>query len=147
MEKTLLEVQAIAREIRNLQNSTLPQLYKQLEETKGIFKGKERKSITEQIQLTEKKISDKTAEISRIIQDKGYPNVQAFMDIYDKSRGAIMDYNLELADWERRKERIINTKETTELPAPPSKQSVKQQLKQFQAEGKIDRNKQRKIDR
>lgn len=28
-----------------------------------------------------------------------------------------------------------------------SKQSVKQQLKQFQAEGKTDRNKQRKIDR
>ena len=69
------------------------------------------------------------------------------MDTYDKSKGAIMDYNLELADWERRKERIINTKETTELPAPPSKQSVKQQLKQFQAEGKMDRNKQRKIDR
>ena len=35
----------------------------------------------------------------------------------------------------------------TELLAPPSKQSVKQQLKQFQAEGKMDRNKQRKIDR
>ena len=147
MEKTLSEVQAIAREIRNLQNSTLPQLNKQLEETKGIFKGKERKAITEQIQLTEKKISDKTAGISKIIQDKGYSNVQAFMDTYDKSKGAIMDYNLELADWEQRKERILNTKETAELPAPPSKQSVKQQLKQFQAEGKMDRNKQRKIDR
>ena len=58
-----------------------------------------------------------------------------------------MDYNLELADWEQRKERIINTKEPTELPAPPSKQSVKQQMKQFQAEGKTDRNKQRKIDK
>ena len=69
------------------------------------------------------------------------------MDTYDKSKGAIMDYNFELADWEQRKERILNTKETAELPAPPSKQSVKQQLKQFQAEGKTDRNKQRKIDR
>ena len=146
MEKTLSEVQAIAREIRNLQNSTLPQLNKQLEETKGIFKGKERKAITEQIQLTEKKISDKTAGISKIIQDKGYSNVQAFMDTYDKSKGAIMDYNLELADWEQRKERILNTKETAELPAPPSKQSVKQQLKQIQAEGKTDRNKQRIFD-
>ncbi len=69
------------------------------------------------------------------------------MDTYDKSRGAIMDHNLELTDWEQRKERIISTKESSELPAPPSKQSVKQQLKQFQAEGKMDRNKQRKIDR
>ena len=65
MEKTLSKVQAIAREIRNLQNTTLPQLNKQLEETKGIFKSKERKAISEQIQLTEKKISDKTAEISK----------------------------------------------------------------------------------
>ena len=144
MEKTLSEVQIIAREIKNLQN-TLPQLNKQLEATKGIFKGKERKAITEQIQLTEKKISDKTAEISKIIQDKGYPDVQAFMDTYDKSRGAIMEYNLELADWESRKENLLKKDEV--IKEPQSKQSIKQQLKQIQAEGKMDRNKQRKIDR
>ncbi|MBR5873506.1 MAG: hypothetical protein IKY90_02095 [Oscillospiraceae bacterium] len=144
MEKTLSDVQAIAREIRNMQN-TLPQLNKQLEETKGIFKGKERKAITEQIQLTEKKISDKTAEISKTIHSKGYPDVQAFMNTYDKAKGVIMEYNFELADWESRKENLL--KKDNVIEELPSKQSVKQRLKQIQAERKMDRNKQRKIDR
>ncbi len=147
MEKTLSDVQTIAREIRSLQDITLPQLNKKLEENKGIFKGRERKAISEQIQLTEKKISDKTAEISKIIQDKGYPDVQAFIDTYDKSKNAIMRYNLELADWESRKINISEKETDNAVLAPPSRQSVKQQLKQIQAEGKTDRNKQRKIDR
>ena len=67
------------------------------------------------------------------------------MNTYDKAKGAIMEYNLELADWESRKENLPKKDEV--IKEPPSKQSIKQQLKQIQAEGKTDRNKQRKIDR
>ena len=145
MEKTLLQVQTIAYEIKTMQNVSLPQLNKKLEETKGIFKGRERKIITEQIQLTEKKISDKTAEISKIVQDEGYPDVQAFIDTYDKSKSAVVMYNLELADWESKKESLLekDDKKSTR----PSRRSVRQQLKQIQAEGKKDSNRQRGFDR
>lgn len=42
-------VQDEARRIRNLQDNILPKLKTQLAETTGIFKGKERKALTEQI--------------------------------------------------------------------------------------------------
>lgn len=145
MEKTLSQVQTIAYEIKTLQSVTLLQLNKQLEETKGIFKGKERKVITEQIQLTEKKISDKTAEISKIVQDEGYPDVQAFIDTYDKSKSAVVMYNLELADWESKKESL--SEKDDKKSTRPSRRSVRQQLKQIQAEGKKDSNRQRGFDR
>ena len=47
-----------AKEIRYLQEKVLPQLKQQLSDTKGIFKGKERKALTEQIQRTEKEIAE-----------------------------------------------------------------------------------------
>lgn len=46
------------------------------------------------------------------------------MNTYDKAKGAIMEYNLELADWESRKENLPKKDEV--IKEPPSKQSIKQ---------------------
>ena len=54
MQKLMIKAQDKAKEIRHLQDTVLPKLKQQFADTKGIFKGKERKALTEQIQQTEK---------------------------------------------------------------------------------------------
>lgn len=56
MRNLMIRVQDRAREIRSLQEE-VPKLKAQLAETKGIFKGKERRALETQIQQTETKIS------------------------------------------------------------------------------------------
>lgn len=59
MRSLMIKVQDRAREIKHLQDKVLPDLKQQLAETKGIFKGKERKALETQIQQTESEIADK----------------------------------------------------------------------------------------
>ena len=49
IQKLMIKAQDKAKEIRHLQDTVLPKLKQQLADTKGIFKGKERKALTEQI--------------------------------------------------------------------------------------------------
>ena len=65
MQKLMIKAQDKAKEIRHLQDTVLPKLKQQLADTKGIFKGKERKALTEQIQRTEKEIAEKLDETAR----------------------------------------------------------------------------------
>ena len=146
MEITFDDLQPFAREIRTLQNVTLPQLNKQLEDCKGIFKGKERKAIAHEIQRAEKKIIDKTDDMVKLIKSRGYPDIRSFMDTYNKAQNAIVMYNLELAEWERIKKNTTSKNKDFTAHKPPSRVTVKQQLKQFQKEGQFDRKKQIKFD-
>ena len=52
-----------AREIKNLQDKVLPQLKQQLADTKGLFKGKERKALEGKIKKTEAEIADRLDKI------------------------------------------------------------------------------------
>ncbi len=54
MQKLMIKAQDKAKEIRHLQDTVLPKLKQQLAETKGIFKGKERKALTEQAKPPER---------------------------------------------------------------------------------------------
>ena len=74
-----------AKEIRHLQDTVLPKLKQQLADTKGIFKGKERKALTEQIQRTEKEIAEKLDKLPDVLKEDGYPDVQAYMATYRKA--------------------------------------------------------------
>ena len=134
MQKLMIRVQDRAKEIRSLQDA-VPKLKAQLAETKGIFKGKERKALEMQIQQTETKITAMLEAIPDILKNDGYPDVQAFMATYRKAEAVVENYNRELAEWER------NVKENRrpagkERYAPPEKQSVRDQLRRLQAEGK-----------
>ena len=60
----------------------VPKLKEQLSETKGIFKGKERKALTEQIQQTEKEISERLDKLPDTLKENGYSDVQAFIATY-----------------------------------------------------------------
>ena len=55
-------------------------------------------------------------------------------------------YNLELAEWERIKKNTTSKNKDFTAHKPPSRATVKQQLKQFQKEGQFDRKKQIKFD-
>lgn len=48
----------------------LPKLKQQLADTKGIFKGKERKALTEQIQRAEKEIAEKLNKLPDVLKEQ-----------------------------------------------------------------------------
>lgn len=50
MRNLMIKLQDKVKEINHLQDKVLPELKQQLAETKGIFKGKERKALEIQIQ-------------------------------------------------------------------------------------------------
>lgn len=135
MQKLMIKAQDKAKEIRHLQDTVLPKLKQQLADTKGIFKGKERKALTEQIQRTEKEIAEKLDKLPDVLKEDGYPDVQAFMATYRKAEAVVEQYNRDLAawEWEVRENRRPAEKERL---TPPEKKSIRDQLKRLQAEGK-----------
>lgn len=144
MQKLMIRVQDRAREIRSLQNE-VPKLKAQLAETKGIFKGRERKELETKIQQAEEKISAMLEELPEILKEDGYPDVRAFMATYRKAEAVVEQYNRDLAEWERtvREKRRPAEKERH---APPEKESVRDQLRRLQAEGRTQNPKRKTHD-
>ena len=135
MQKLMIKAQDKAKEIRHLQDTVLPKLKQQLADTKGIFKGKERKALTEQIQRTEKEIAEKLDKLPDVLKEDGYPDVQAFMATYRKAEAVVEQYNRDLVAWEREVRENRRPAEKERL-TPPEKKSIRDQLKRLQAEGK-----------
>jgi hypothetical protein len=141
MRSLMIKVQDRAKEIKHLQDKVLPELKQQLAETKGIFKGKERKALEAQIQQTEREIVDKLDKISDTLKADGYPDVQVFMATYRKAETVVEQYNRDLAKWEQQ------VKEKEKPQRPPEKESVRDRLRQLQSEGKQQRTRKKSQDR
>lgn len=135
MQKLMIKAQDKAKEIRHLQDTVLPKLKQQLADTKGIFKGKERKALTEQIQRTEKEIAEKLDKLPDVLKEDGYLDVQAFMATYRKAEAVVEQYNRDLAAWEREVRENRRPAEKERL-TPPEKKSIRDQLRRLQAEGR-----------
>ena len=135
MRNLMIKAQDKAKEIRHLQDTVLPKLKQQLADTKGIFKGKERKALTEQIQRTEKEIAEKLDKLPDVLKEDGYPDVQAFMATYRKAEAVVEQYNRDLAAWEREVRETRRPAEKERL-TPPEKKSIRDQLRRLQAEGR-----------
>ena len=118
----------------------VPKLKTQLAETKGIFKGRERKELETKIQRTEEKISAMLEELPEILKEDGYPDVRAFMATYRKAEAVVEQYNRELVEWER-KVREKGKPAEKEQAAPPRRESVLKRLRQLQAEGRTQKSK------
>lgn len=140
MRNLMIRVQDEARAIRSLQEE-VPKLKEQLSEAKGIFKGKERKALTEQIQQTEKEISERLDKLPDILREDGYPDVQAFMATYRKAEAVVEQYNRDLADWERQ------VKQKNRPPRPPERESVRNRLRQLQEQGRQQKPRKKSFDR
>ena len=149
MRKLMIKAQEGAKEIRHLQNDVLPKLKAQLADTKGIFKGKERKVLSEQIQRTEQKIAAKLDKLPDILKEDGYPDVQAFMRTFREMESVVEQYNRDLAEWERQTSRKSQTADKQQR-RPPERESVLKRLHQIQAESKQKnqpRQRKKSIDR
>ncbi len=89
MKNLMIKAQEGAREIRRLQDDVLPKLKAQLADTKGIFKGKERKALSEQIQQTEKEIAEKLDMLPDILKEDGYPDVQVNITVRQSRQSGV----------------------------------------------------------
>ena len=133
MRNLMIKVRDEAKGIRHLQENVLPDLKQQLADATGIFKGKERKAISEQIARTEDEISRRLDALPAIVQAEGYPDVQAFTATYRKAEAAVDQYNRELAEWERKAQ---ERQRPAKSDPPRSQRSVREQLRRLQAEGR-----------
>ena len=104
-----------------------------LMETKGLFKGKERKALEQKIQQMEKTIAAKLNAIPTILQDDGYPDAEVFIAAFKKATEIVEQYRRDLSDWERK---VKSNKAPKRQSPPPEKQSVRNRLRQLQAESK-----------
>ena len=136
MQKLMIKVQDEAAAIRRLQDVELPKLQLQLAETKGLFKGKERKALEQKIQQTEQTIAAKLDAIPTILQGDGYPDAQIFIATFRKATEIVEQYQRDLSDWERK---VKSNQAPDRQSALPEKQSVRNRLRQLQAESKLRR--------
>ena len=133
----MIKVQNEAAAIRRLQDVELPKLQSQLAETKGLFKGKERKALEQKIQQMEKTIAAKLNAIPTILQDDGYHDAEVFIAAFKKATEIVEQYRRDLSDWERK---VKSNKAPKRQSPPPEKQSVRNRLRQLQAESKQRRS-------
>ncbi len=146
MRNLMIRVQDEAREIRSLQDDVLPKLKQQLAETKGVFKGKERKALTEQIKQTEREIDRRLNRLPEILSEDGYPDVQAFMATYREAEAVVAQYNRDLAEWER-KAKESRRPAAKEQHSLPERESVRNRLRQLQAQGRQQKPRKKSFDR
>ena len=109
----------------------LPKLEKQLAETTGLFKGKERKALQEKIAGVKQEIDRRMDRLPGILKADGYPDVQAFKRLYDDATILVEQYNRDLAAWERQVHG-----EPQPQQALPEKESIRKKLREMDAEAK-----------
>ena len=131
MQKLMVKVQDEARAIKQLMHGELPKLEKQLAETTGLFKGKERKALQEKISGVQQEIDRRMDLLPGILKEDGYPDVQAFKRMYDDATALVEQYNRDLAAWERQ----VKGEEKPQQK-PPEKESIRKKLRDMEAEAK-----------
>ena len=134
MQKLMGKAQDEAKAIKHLKHTELPKLEKQLAETTGLFKGKERKALTEKIERMQHEIDRRMDRLPGILKEDGYPDVQVFKRTYDKATALVEQYNRDLAVWEQQ----VNdkSKNKPKQSKPPEKESVLKKLRAYEAEAK-----------
>ena len=130
MQKVMEKLQKQSQEIKCTQKD-ISSLKKQLSELRGLFKGKERKSLEGRIELLEDLEKRLHKSLEQIVKREGYPNVQAFQKVYNKAEELIIEYNEELRAWKNQ------TEQKKEKPLEqPRKASVLEKLHRYQQEGR-----------
>ncbi len=85
----------------------LASLEKRLVDIKGIFKGKQRKELQEQIEQLQSQVNNLKRYLTSMVQDYGYKNVKEFMTEYKLSKEEYDTYKLEVAKWEEKTENKV----------------------------------------
>ena len=104
----------------------LEKLQKDLSNTQGFFKGKQRKELQGKIQTLEKQIANMKSRLSKIVQEHGYKTVQEFQKELKAVRAENQAYQATLS----RKE----DKPKPGIRPPEQRQSIRERLREKQAE-------------
>ena len=109
----------------------LPKLEKQLAETTGLFKGKERKALQEKIAGVQQEIDRRMDMLPGILKEDGYSDVQVLKCLYDNATTLVEHYNRDMAIWEQQ----VNGEK---LPQQNllEKESIRKKLRDMEAEAK-----------
>lgn len=92
--------------------------------TKGLFKGKQRKELQGKIQTLEKQIANMKSRLSKIVQEYGYKTVQEFQKELKVVKAEYQAYRASIA----RKE----DKPKPTVRPPEQRQSVRERLREKQ---------------
>lgn len=87
---------AIAQKEQRLRN-----LEMELQECKGIFKGKRRKVLQGEIEEIKEQLESMKQRLSDFVISYGYQNVRAFLVEHEKSRAEYAWYRRAVSDWEQ----------------------------------------------
>ena len=98
------------------------------------------KALEQKIQQMEKTIAAKLNAIPTILQDDGYPDAEVFIAAFKKATEIVEQYRRDLSDWERK---VKSNQAPGRHSPPPEKQSVRNRLRQLQAESKQHRSRNR----
>lgn len=131
MQRLMVKVQNEAGALKQLMHGELPKLERQLAETTGLFKGKERKALSEKIAKTQQEIYHRMDRLPGMLKEYGYPDVQVFKRLYDNATILVEQYNRDLAAWEQQ----VSGKDKPQQK-PPEKESIRKKLREMDAEAK-----------
>lgn len=112
--------------IRYTEDVELPKLEKNLQDIKGLFKGREKKVAQDMIDQCKKRISGQKDQLKKIVRESGYATVKSFMENYDRAYGIVAEYQKELRQWEQQ---TGNGKKNMKQEAVRQKESVRAKLK------------------
>ena len=112
--------------IRHTENVELPKLEENLQDIKGLFKGKEKKAAQDKIDQCKKRLSGQKDQLKKIVRESGYVTVKSFMENYDRAYGIVAEYQRELRQWEQQ---TGNGKKDMKQEAVRQKESVRAKLK------------------
>ncbi|WP_345891702.1 MobA/MobL family protein [Ruminococcus sp. OA3] len=82
-----------------LKEQELAEVKKKLENTKGLFKGKRRKELQNNINELVPLVNTMRQQLSGIVQDYGYKNVKEFLAKYAAAQTAYGEYQRAVKDW------------------------------------------------
>lgn len=101
---------------------TVEELEQELSETKGMFKGKQRKTLQGQIEQEQTRLSNMKQGLQNIVKRYGYKSVKAFMTEFNASKNEYAEYQKAVQIYERK------------LVEKPEKVSIHERLQRGQQE-------------
>ncbi len=111
------------KEIQKLENIELPKLEDELKNIKGFFKGKQKKILQQEIENCRKDINVAKENLQKMVQQKGYKDVEIFLKVYSEARKIVEQWKKEKYP---KKESIIEKLKVLEQKANLYQQSIEQ---------------------
>ena len=95
MEALNLKLHRQIEEIEKLENVELPNLEKELKNIRGLFKGKQKRILQQEIENCKKNINAGKENLQKIVQEQGYRDVETFLKVYSENKKVVEQWKKE----------------------------------------------------